>query len=271
MPLCPYRLQPDSRLQCRAWSSCRPSSPCCRPRPGPPIPCSRDEAQKCQQPMILAANLPMPPSASGLRTPTCRRRPRNGSAWLLACSLAVLGVAVLAAVLTRPGRPADRRAALARRPRCSSPPPLPRPDPQPRRACSPEPGRRTDRACVRRSRADPDTARSWPSPRAPQQRLRREALRRSDADAHLHPLDGRLLPDLRGRPEHVRRQLAADRLDPHAGVGVLHRARHLPRAQLRRLLWRADAVQRHQRPGQHLAARQRLLHLRKAPRRPTTT
>ncbi len=72
-------------------------------------------------------------------------------------------------------------------------------------------------------------------------------LRRCDADAHLAGVDGGLLSDLRDRPEHVRRQLAAAGLDPQAGERVLDRAEHLPRAELRPLLRRADAVQRHQR------------------------
>ncbi len=42
-------------------------------------------------------------------------------------------------------------------------------------------------------------------------------------------------------------------------------AGHLPRPELRRLLRRADAVQRDERPGHDLAAGRRLLHLRQAP------
>ncbi len=51
---------------------------------------------------------------------------------------------------------------------------------------------------------------------------------------------------------HVWGQLAAARLDPSAGVGLLDRARDLLGAQLRRLLRRADAVQRQERgpPGE---------------------
>ena len=83
------------------------------------------------------------------------------------------------------------------------------------------------------------------------------------ADPRLDGLDGRLLPDLLRRPEHVRRQLAADRLDPRAGVGVLDGSQHLPRPELRRLLRGADAVQRHATGAGghriHVGSRQRLL------------
>ena len=50
----------------------------------------------------------------------------------------------------------------------------------------------------------------------------------------------------------LRRQLAAHRLHPPPGDGLLHRGHDLPRAQRLRLLRRADAVQRHQRAGQHV-------------------
>ena len=46
-----------------------------------------------------AANLPAPPSASGVQDAHVPTPPSERSAWLLACSLAVLGAAVLAAVL----------------------------------------------------------------------------------------------------------------------------------------------------------------------------
>src|SRR5205807_10323568 len=94
---------------------------------------------------------------------------------------------------------------------------------------------------------------------------RRAALHRPDADAHPDSLDGRLLSDLRRRSADVRRQLAADRLDPPPGVSLLDGARHLPRTELRALLRRTDAVQRDKPPDQHLAARRRLLHLRRPP------
>ena len=97
------------------------------------------------------------------------------------------------------------------------------------------------------------------------------APRRSDRNGDTDALDGRLLSDLRDGAEHVRRQLAVDRVDPQAGVGVLDRAHHLPRAELRRLLWGADAVQRDQWSGQYLGPRERLLPLRQAPGRTTTT
>ncbi len=90
----------------------------------------------------------------------------------------------------------------------------------------------------------------------------RRALRRGARSAHLGRLAGRLLSDLCDRSAHLRRQLAAARLDPHAGDGVLDRAEHLPRVELRPLLRRADAVQRHQRPAHHLGAGRRLLRLR---------
>ena len=97
----------------------------------------------------------------------------------------------------------------------------------------------------------------------------REQLPGSDADAHLQGLDGRLLSDLRDRAEHVRCQLAAAGLDPSPGVGVLDSARHLPRSELRSLLRRSDAVQRHQRRVSHpvhVGSGRRLLRLRKTTR-----
>src|SRR6185437_16299822 len=90
-------------------------------------------------------------------------------------------------------------------------------------------------------------------------------LRRADADAHTAWLDGRLLPDLRDRPAHVRRELAADRLDPSAGVGVLDGAGHVHGPELRRLLRRPDADERDQPAGPDLAARERVVPLRPPP------
>src|SRR5438552_3840960 len=89
----------------------------------------------------------------------------------------------------------------------------------------------------------------------------REALRRLVAGADRDPLDRRLLSDLRRRPGNLHRQLAAARLDPSPGVGLLDRSRHLQGPELRPLLRRADAVQRHQRAAEHVAARERLLPL----------
>ena len=181
--------------------------------------------------------------------------PSERGAWLLAAPLGLLGVGVLVggAHRRRSAAPAAPRAAASggcgRRRRSRRPAP----------ASAPRGGR------AARARADRGRGAIVARPSSASRAARRLALRRSDADAHRDALDGRLLSDLRDRPEHVRGQLAAARLDPPAGVGLLDRAQHLPRPELRRLLRRADAVQRHQRAGHHLAAGQRLLPLRQAP------
>ena len=201
------------------------------------------------------AHVPTPPSERG--------------AWLLALALGVLGVGVLVAVLT----------GVVGRTTHGTPTPLPPTvlvaavdtDPRGGRlrgACSPGGARNTvgggcaADAARRHARGDRRATVARAAARGG------GALRRSDRNAHHDALDGRLLPDLRHRAAHVRRQLAADRVDPRAGVGVLDGPHDLPRAELRRLLRRADAVQRDERRGGHpihVGPRQRLLSLRQTP------
>ncbi len=170
-------------------------------------------------PVPAFGHVPAPPSERGH--------------WLLAGAIAALGVAVLVAVLTGlVGRSAQR--SRSRRRRCWSPPPR-RPPPSAPRAA----------ACA----ATPAAGARGRSSRS------RPAQQSADAARLEDPLQTRIsrrwmegfYPIYAVAQTHVRRQLAADRLDPRAGVGVLDRPLHLPGPELRRLLRRADAVQRHQR------------------------
>ena len=93
----------------------------------------------------------------------------------------------------------------------------------------------------------------------------------SPASASRRALPSEFLPLYREARARLRRQLAADRLHPPPGDGVLDRATHVPRAQRLRLLRRADAVQRHERARQHLGALPPGVPRRQAARRATRT
>ena len=185
---------------------------------------------------------------------TCRCRPLNAAPGCSPARWRARRSRCCVAVLT--GLVGARRARAARplrRPWCSS-------RRRPRRlaaASSPARLRSASRRRRRSSRTRPARSRAC-RPRASSIRPKRTS--RARWMEGFYPIYG-------VAEQHVRRQLAADRLDPQTGVGVLDRAIDLPRPELRRLLRRPDAVQRQERPGHHLGPGQRLLHLRPAPGR----
>ena len=159
-------------------------------------------------------------AATGCRRRSCRRRRRfaastphvptrrrNGARGCSPARSAALGVAVLVAVLTGVVGAHDAAVAPAAGAGRGRDPPV-HAGAAPSAAAGARRGARGQRA----------RAAIVAQPSAEQQSARREALRRSRRRrTSRSALDGRLLPDLRDRPEHVRRQLAAARLDPQAG------------------------------------------------------
>ena len=145
--------------------------------------------------------------------------PSERGAWVIACALGLTGTVVLALVLS---------GVIGARARVAPPPLLIARVATPRPAAQGAPPPRTARSRVGRASAS-----IVQSPSGEQQAL--DARRFVSAyQVHISPAGWKAsIRSMRSR-RHVRRQLAADRLDPHAGDGLLDRARHLPRPELRR-------------------------------------
>ena len=169
--------------------------------------------------------------------------PSERGAWLLAIAIALVGIAVLAAVLT--GAAGQSEAAPA-------PAVIYAPTP------TPQPG--AGELAAARSAA------ILARPTAGRAARRRGALQPAIAGADRQGVDGRLLSGLRNGAADLRGQLAAARLDTHAGERLLDLRGHLPRPELRPLLRRADAVQRDQRAADDMGPGEQLLPGRAAPR-----
>ncbi len=151
-------------------------------------------------------------------------------AMALAGACVVLGALVLAAAIL------SLRSA-PRPPRRSRPPPLPG-----AAALPAAPGRPVRREERREAREAGLTAAGWAASSPATAGARPEAVGRE------------LLPPVRARPGRLRRDVAAARVGPPPGDRLLHLPRHVPRPELRPLLRRPDAVQRHQRPADDLGA-----------------